>query len=275
MLLSVTSMTSLRRCHTPAFERDGDAVGQAHVGEVTHREVDSDRQVDSRLLPGAHLTQGALDHEEGDRCDQSGVLGERDERVGVLDAACRVVPPDQRLDPQHFAARHVDLGLVDEEELVVLDRRPQVGEDRESLRGVRVLIFVGVGAEPRPLPLGLVEGDVRATHQGVDVVTVVRGERDSQAGLYHEAYAANRERLAQHRQQVGGDVLGHRQVGDVGKEHRELVTAESGDSGSLGSRVLEPVRHLADQLVTDLMAEGVVDLLEVVEVDHHDRQRLT
>ena len=41
-----------------------------------------------------------------------------------------------------------------------------------------------------------------------------------------------------------------------------------------GPRLLEPVGDLADQLVADLVAEGVVDLLEVVEVDHHDRQRL-
>ena len=56
---------------------------------------------------------------------------------------------------------------------------------------------------------------------------------------------------------------------------RELVAAEA-DARRRGSsqRCVEPRPDLPQQLVAGGVAEGVVDLLEVVEVDEQERQRL-
>ena len=54
----------------------------------------------------------------------------------------------------------------------------------------------------------------------------------------------------------------------------ELVAADAGDEIVAADGVGEPLRHRADQLVADRMAERIVDVLEVVEVDvEHGRRR--
>src|SRR6478609_8705970 len=56
-------------------------------------------------------------------------------------------------------------------------------------------------------------------------------------------------------------------------DSRELVAAEPGDDPPLAQPVLELGRRVADEAVALLVALRVVDLLEAVEVDHHDRAR--
>ena len=62
-------------------------------------------------------------------------------------------------------------------------------------------------------------------------------------------------------------------VADRG-DHREFVAAEAGHQIVAAQRMRQPQRDVADQLVADVMAERVVDVLEVVEVDvEHGRRR--
>ena len=61
-------------------------------------------------------------------------------------------------------------------------------------------------------------------------------------------------------------------VADRG-DHRELVAAEPRHQVVAAQRVREPQRDVADQLVADRMAERVVDVLEVVEIDIEHRGR--
>jgi hypothetical protein len=63
-----------------------------------------------------------------------------------------------------------------------------------------------------------------------------------------------------------GFVLRH-----VREDDDELVVAHPSNVVGLAHDVTEAVRDRHEQLVTDLMAEDVVDLLEVVEVDPEDR----
>ena len=61
-------------------------------------------------------------------------------------------------------------------------------------------------------------------------------------------------------------------VADRGN-HRELVAAEPRHQVVAAQRVRQPQRDVADQLVADRMAERVVDVLEMVEVDIEHRGR--
>ena len=63
-------------------------------------------------------------------------------------------------------------------------------------------------------------------------------------------------------------------VVDVRQEHGELVAAEPGDHVAGAQRALDPLRDDLEQPVADLVAEGVVDLLEPVEVEEEQRERL-
>ena len=60
---------------------------------------------------------------------------------------------------------------------------------------------------------------------------------------------------------------------DVLLEHNEFVAAEAGDEILWPQHLAQPVRHRAEQLVAAGMAERVVDLLELVEVDEQQRRQ--
>ena len=60
-------------------------------------------------------------------------------------------------------------------------------------------------------------------------------------------------------------------VGVVGEHDGELVAAEPGDGVAVAQLVLQPLGEGAQQPVARLVAEGVVDLLEVVEVEEQER----
>ncbi len=60
---------------------------------------------------------------------------------------------------------------------------------------------------------------------------------------------------------------------DVGQQQGELVAAEPGDGVLVAHAVTHPLRRLAEQLVAGGVAEAVIDALEAIEVDDHDRHR--
>ena len=59
----------------------------------------------------------------------------------------------------------------------------------------------------------------------------------------------------------------HRAAPTSGTMHRELVAAESSDHAAFGKDALDTRPDLAQQRITGLMTERVVDLLEAIEVD--------
>ena len=62
-------------------------------------------------------------------------------------------------------------------------------------------------------------------------------------------------------------------VGRLRREDAELVAAEPRHGVARPDRLAQPARHLLQQHVARVVAERVVDLLEAVEIEHHDRQR--
>jgi len=60
----------------------------------------------------------------------------------------------------------------------------------------------------------------------------------------------------------------------AGKEDHELLAAVSADPVDLARLGAQDIRELAKDRVTGLVAVGVVDALELVEIAHDARQRL-
>jgi hypothetical protein len=56
-----------------------------------------------------------------------------------------------------------------------------------------------------------------------------------------------------------------------GKDHRELLAADPAHDIRRAHRAAQQVRDLEQQLVPDPVPVDVVHLLEVVEVEHHER----
>ena len=71
-----------------------------------------------------------------------------------------------------------------------------------------------------------------------------------------------------------GDVGGVLRLADVVQQHHELVAADAADGVRLAHAAADARGDFLQQLVADGVAEGVVDLLEPVEVDVEQRQPL-
>ena len=61
-------------------------------------------------------------------------------------------------------------------------------------------------------------------------------------------------------------------VFDALAEQDELIAAKTREGILAADDLRQPVRHLDQHLVPLVMAEGVVDILEIIQVDEKDRQ---
>ena len=223
-----------------------------------------------RLVPLRDLAAGVAQRARAERLDHPRLLGDRDEVRRPDDAALGIAPAQERLDAERAAAREVDLRLVDEEELVVHEPAAHVGLDLQALAHARV--HVG-----RVEAIGVAARLLRGVHRGVRLLDqrrrVLRVEREHR----HADRAGERRRLvgdAERRVEGVADAMhdGHDLEGRVrgveaGQHEHELVAAEARDRVRLAHRRREPLRDRLQQLVAGVVAERVVDALEVVEVE--------
>ncbi len=105
-------------------------------------DVDAHRQAQPSAVPLGDLLQRALEHPVAHVHHQRLLLQRRHKSPWGEQAALRVLPADQRLDPDHGPAAHIDLGLVIEHELLLLQRQ-------------RNLSNLGVAAAQAPVVLGV------------------------------------------------------------------------------------------------------------------------
>ena len=183
-----------------------------------------------------------------------------------------VLPAHQRFDSQDPPGVGVDFGLVVQQQLALLQGAAQLAEQGQPFRAVLVLFGIeedesGVGL------LGGVHGDVGPLQQLLGVVAVFGVQRHPDAGLDVHGQPVEWERLLEGVLELPGHrnrALGR---GDAGQQHCELVAAEPSDGVDLPQRGLEPLPDLEQELVAVVVAEGVVDLLEPVQVDEQQRRR--
>ena len=117
--------------------------------------------------------------------------------------------------------------------------------------------------------LGAVDGGVGVGDHGLRVLAGPR-RGDAEAGGHGELVPADADRVLERVQQPSrvGLPLGR------ADQREELVAAEAGERRRRRGVVAQPLGDLDQQRVADGVAEAVVDALEVVEVDEHDRDRL-
>ena len=76
----------------------------------------------------------------------------------------------------------------------------------------------------------------------------------------------DRERPPQRLDQALGRPAGHRQIGRPEQQNGELVAAQTGDRVGAAQRLLQTRADLGQQPIADLVTEGVVDVLEAIEI---------
>ena len=193
------------------------------------------------------------------------MLGQRDELVRRDVAPQRVVPAQQRLDAGHLAAVRVGLRLVVQLEGALLDGAGQVADQRQPPRAVRVAVG-RVARDPGEAVLGVVHRHLGPAQQQRCRRAVAWRRRRCRCWRPHvEVDLAEVERPGD----VAGDALRPclrcaRRRRRAGRRTRRHRAAPRRSPRARAWR--QPLADLAEQLVADVVAEGVVDLLEAVDV---------
>ena len=164
----------------------------------------------------------------------------------------------------------VDLRLIGEEELVLQQSAPHVGLELQPRLHAR--IHVG-RVEPVRVAadfLGRVHRGVRLLDERHGVVGVEREHRNADRARQRRRLVGEPER----RQERFADARQHRhrlerrvRRIEPGQDHDELVAAEPRDRVGFAHRGREALRHRLQQLVARVVAERVVDALEVIEIE--------
>ena len=178
-----------------------------------------------------------------------------------------MVPAQQRLDAGDLAARHVDLGLVVQRELVALQRAAQGALQRQALDRLR-LDLLGEEAEAvLAVFLGEIHRHVGILGQRLHVGAVGRIHRDADRGRGVAFVAAQLQRLAEHGQQLAGDAFDLVAFGGLFQDDHEFVAAEPRHDVARAQRAAQPAADFHQQHVAGVMPQRIVDDLEAVEID--------
>ncbi len=117
-----------------------------------------------------------------------------------------------------------------------------------------------------------IERDVGVGEQRVGGQAVVGSRRGPDACPHHDFAAVDHHRFAGRLDDQPRQFRRRRLVRIVAMEDDELVAAPAGDQIPRPDEELQPPRDLQQKFVSGAMAEAVVDLLEIVEVEEHHRE---
>ena len=210
-----------------------DQSGQVAVAELHRRQIDRDLQ---RLGPGCRLAARLAHDPLAHRDDQPALLGERDEGAGRDHAALRMLPSNQRLEPDDLAG-DARLRLVVHRQLAAFDR------------GAKLLLQDAAVAQP-PVHVGLEEAECAASFrfgaierrvgigdQRCGIGAVDREYRNADADADAHRLAVDDDVLVDRREQPIRQVLGRGWLISIGGDHHEFIAAKPSQEGTASGRL--------------------------------------
>ena len=271
---SISSSTSELGREARPVERAAhglDDVGLEHLGR---REVHRQREALLRIAiePFAGLPTCRVEDPGSDRDDGARLLGDVDEVGRAEQAARRVFPADQCLDPDQAPGVEGHDRLVVQDELVGDERAPQLALELDAIDHRRVHVRLEELVSTASRVLHRVHRDVGVAQELVDRVGAAV-ERDADARVDHRLDTCDAER---HRQCIKQTLRDPRCLllgADVFEKDRELVAAETGCGVGWSDTRKQPLRDAAEQRVAGRVSEAVVDILEPVEIDEQHGER--
>ena len=177
-------------------------------------------------------------------------------------------PTHQRLDAEDAAGRERHQRLVVKVESLALRQRvAQVGFDQLTgpQLGAHLLVEELIGVAP--LRLAGVKREIGLLQQLVGVGRVVGEDRETDRRAGVDAAAFDDEGPAQRLDDAFGEVGRAAQVLDLGLHDGELVAAKARHRVGFTDRGVQAPGDALEQLVADVVAQRVVDVLEVIEVE--------
>ncbi len=180
-------------------------------------------------------------------------------------------PAQQRFEAGDPVAVERHDRLEGEAHLVPGQRIAHVFLELAAFLGDRMEIARIVAIARAPVALGGIERQIGAPHQLLAVEPIVGRDGDADRCADHAARAIDRIGLRDHRDNLLGNFAQLAAIVDIREDHLELVAAKPADLGPVADDPGQALPHLLEQIVAGLMAQCVVDRLEPVEIDHHQR----
>ncbi len=236
--------------------------------------VDGHLQIrEAGLLQPRQIPARLPQHQRPQPLDEPGLLRQRDEVRRRHLTPVRVIPAYQRLQLGDPAAAVVPDRLVGHGQLLELDRLRQILLHLVTL--AHLFAHGGaVAAEQPSLPLGGKQRLFGVAQQLVALQAIARAEGDADGGRHVEVLVGQHEGAGEAADHLLGKHLGLAAVDDTGHQEGELVAADAGHQIFGAYPAHQPIRHLPQQGVTGMVIHAVIDRLEVVEVEYHQREAL-
>ena len=105
--------------------------------------------------------------------------------------------------------------------------------------------------------------------QGAAVIRVVREGGDANTGRNEHFLAAEHERRCEGFQNTFSNLAGGIRPIQPRQHHKEFITSQSGNGTGASQATGDPACGFNQQGVAGIVAEGVVDVLEVIQVQEH------
>ena len=211
--------------------------------QVVSRDIDANRDLQPLLAPGSHLRQGGVQAPIADPYHEFAVFNQGQEFRRRQHAAFRMLPADQGFGTKYGAGAHIDLGLVIQNELILLEglrdtvQAAIVGPGLLVLFRVEDVITVLAGL------LGLVHGLIGVAQQGVGIATILWVQGDAEAGRDLNDGLTDFDRGGRGLQQSMQDVFAFDPAVQVGEYGDELVTAQTGQRVAAAQVVAQTLRQ--------------------------------
>ena len=168
----------------------------------------------------------------------------------------------------------VDDRLVVEVQLAAADRSGQAARQAGLVPGEVQPAQVKDVVSSDPVALCAVHRQIGVAQELLGRIDPLAGERDPDAGAQRHLDVRERERPGELGVEPDRDRVGGRGVGEVLAQDHELVTGQAGQAVTGPQQPGQPLGDRHQQLVADLMAVGVVDLLEPIEIHEEHRRDL-
>ena len=260
------------RFHAALGNQAAEGRQQLTVLELAKRQVD--RHVQRRqaaFTQVLHVAQSSGDHPVAQWHDQTTLFGQRHEFARRQQAAFTVAPAHQSFEANDMTIVQVQSRLVMQLQLIATQSPAQFTFQVGQAARVAVDAFIEDMKGTALGAFGLLHGDMGMPHQRVGA--------SAGSSMGHAQAATDQQAFAIHPIGFGhhfGDALGH-PFGALGRpagidQQGKLIAAQARQLVPGFELALEPRHHLQDQTVARLMAEGIVGMTKIVQVQMAEGQ---
>ena len=245
------------RIDPAGVQRVADVVDQLVGLELTHGDVDRNACPTPPRLPARRLPARLVEYPPADVDDEAALFENRDEDIRRDGALGRVVPAQERLHALDLNPVQIEERVVEQAELVVLERRLEVRLEGEPFLGRRLHGVFEEDGLVASRGLGPVERDVGVTEEVLGRGAVADGDPDAgRDGDRHVVDPRDVEGRPEDLVHALGDHLGTTGERDPFRQNDELVSPEPPDGVARAQNAEQAPRHHLQQLVAGAVARA-------------------